>query len=135
MDATFDHSSPMRTLAVIVRQPLEQRSGVSAGRTLFVPRASSVNMEETWRLAGSFWAVAPKRSILDPMIYQFVQFELDMARFELRKGRVFVLDRSGNRLCQFDKTPCDLTHKSAQLTFLPKHAPEPLLESSPIVPT
>ena len=42
-------------------------------------------MEEIWRLAGRFWAEARKCPILGAMIYQFDQFELDMARFELRE--------------------------------------------------
>ena len=41
-------------------------------------------MEEIWRLAGRFWARAPKCFILEAMIYRFDHFELDMARFELR---------------------------------------------------
>ncbi len=50
-------------------------------------------MEEVWRLAGRFWAEVPKCFILGAMIYQFEQFELDMARFELHEdGAVHPLE-------------------------------------------
>jgi TolB-like protein/Tfp pilus assembly protein PilF len=42
-------------------------------------------MEEMWRLAEYFWAEPRKCSILGVMIYQFEQFELDMACFEFRQ--------------------------------------------------
>ena len=38
-----------------------------------------------WRLSGGFWASITKCSMLGAMIYTFEPFELDMARFELRK--------------------------------------------------
>jgi TolB-like protein/Tfp pilus assembly protein PilF len=50
-------------------------------------------MEEVWRSAGRFWASVPKSFILGAMIYQFEQFELDMARFELHEdGAVHPLE-------------------------------------------
>ena len=42
-------------------------------------------MEEIWRLAGSLWAGVLGCFILRTVIYRFDNFELDMARFELRE--------------------------------------------------
>ena len=45
-------------------------------------------MEGVWGFYGSFWASVAEYLILMAMIYQFDQFELDMARFELRENGV-----------------------------------------------
>lgn len=42
-------------------------------------------MKEIWRLSGGFWAESGKCIILCLVIYRFENFELDMARFELRE--------------------------------------------------
>ena len=42
-------------------------------------------MEKIWRLSGRFCAVLPECFILCHVIYRFENFELDMARFELRE--------------------------------------------------
>lgn len=43
------------------------------------------NLSTIWRFHGDFWATAVNWSILSAMIYQFGNFELDMACFELRE--------------------------------------------------